>query len=148
MKANQQSINNYLTEVEGRVRDAVEKDIERRKTFMLSASQQAIDNQYYEVLQDIQDKAEEWKKTPGNESKSLSEMPGYYGLLKELARWKNSQVLGAHANIYGYKYDDDKYIGVSPWEIASKYRLHKNGGTLRPSTLYMINKVIRNENNS
>lgn len=148
MKANQQSINNYLTEVEGRVRDAVEKDIERRKTFKLSASQQDIDNQYYEVLQDIQDKAEKWKKTPGNESKSLSEMPGYYGLLKELARWKNSQVLGAHANIYGYKYDDDKYIGVSPWEIASKYRLHKNGGTLRPSTLYMINKVIRNENNS
>lgn len=148
MKANQQSINNYLTEVEGRVRDAVEKDIERRKTFKLSASQQDIDNQYYEVLQDIQDKAEKWKKIPGNESKSLSEMPGYYGLLKELARWKNSQVLGAHANIYGYKYDDDKYIGVSPWEIASKYRLHKNGGTLRPSTLYMINKVIRNENNS
>lgn len=148
MKANQQSINNYLTEVEGRVRDAVEKDIERRKTFKLSASQQDIDNQYYEVLQDIQDKADKWKKIPGNESKSLSEMPGYYGLLKELARWKNSQVLGAHANIYGYKYDDDKYIGVSPWEIASKYRLHKNGGTLRPSTLYMINKVIRNENNS
>lgn len=148
MKANQQSVNNYLTEVEGRVRDAVEKDIERRKTFKLSAAQQDIENQYYEVLQDIQDKADKWKKQPGNESKSLSEMPGYYGLLKELARWKNSQVLGAHANIYGYKYDDDKYIGVSPWEIASKYRLHKNGGTLRPSTLYMINKVIRNENNS
>ena len=148
MKANQQSVNNYLTEVEGRVRDAVEKDIERRKTFKLSASQQDIDNQYYEVLQDIQDKAEKWKKIPGNESKSLSEMPGYYGLLKELARWKNSQILSAHANIYGYKYDDNKYIGVSPWEIASKYKLHKNGGTLRPSTLYMINKVIRNENNS
>lgn len=148
MKANQQSVNNYLTEVEGRVRDAVEKDIERRKTFKLSASQQAIDNQYYEVLQDIQDKADKWKNQPENANKSLSEMPGYYGLLKELARWKNSQVLGAHANIYGYKYDDDKYIGVSPWEIASKYRLHKNGGTLRPSTLYMINKVIRNENNS
>ena len=146
MKANQQSINNYLTEVEGRVRDAVEKDMERRKTFKLSAAQQDIDNQYYEVLQDIQDKADEWKKQ--NANKSLSEMPGYYGLLKELARWKNSQVLGAHANIYGYKYDDNKYIGVSPWEIASKYRLHKNGGTLRPSTLYMINKVIRNENNS
>lgn len=148
MKANQQSVNNYLTEVEGRVRDAIEKDIERRKTFKLSAAQQGIDNQYYEVLQDIQDKADKWKKQPGNENKSLSEMPGYYGLLKELARWKNSQILGAHANIYGYKYDDDKYIGVSPWEIASKYRLHKNGGILRPSTLYMINKVIRNENNS
>lgn len=146
MKANQQSINNYLTEVEGRVRDAVEKDMERRKTFKLSAAWQDIDNQYYEVLQDIQDKADKWKKQ--NENKSLSEMPGYYGLLKELARWKNSQVLGAHANIYGYKYDDNKYIGVSPWEIASKYKLHKNGGTLRPSTLYMINKVIRNENNS
>lgn len=148
MKANQQSINNYLTEVEGRVRDAVEKDIERRKTFKLSSAQQAIDNQYYEVLQDIQDKADKWKNQPENANKSLSEMPGYYGLLKELTRWKNSQVLGAHANIYGYKYDDNKYIGVSPWEIASKYRLHKNGGTLRPSTLYMINKVIRNENNS
>lgn len=148
MKANQQSINNYLTEVEGRVRDAIEKDIERRKIFKLNAAQQDIENQYYEVLQDIQDKADKWKKQEGNESKSLSEMPGYYGLLKELARWKNSQVLGAHANIYGYKYDDNKYIGVSPWEIASKYRLHKNGGTLRPSALYMINKVIRNENNS
>lgn len=148
MKANQQSVNNYLTEVEGRVRDAIEKDIERRKTFKLSAAQQGIDNQYYEVVQDIQDKADKWKNQPENANKSLSEMPGYYGLLKELARWKNSQVLGAHANIYGYKYDDNKYIGVSPWEIASKYKLHKNGGTLRPSTLYMINKVIRNENNS
>lgn len=148
MKANQQSVNNYLTEVEGRVRDTVEKDIERGKTFKLSSAQQDIENQYYEVLQDIQDKADKWKNQPENANKSLSEMPGYYGLLKELARWKNSQVLGAHANIYGYKYDDNKYIGVSPWEIASKYRLHKNGGTLRPSTLYMINKVIRNENNS
>lgn len=148
MKANQQSINNYLTEVEGRVRDAVEKDMERRKTFKLSSAQQDIENQYYEVLQDIQDKVDKWKNMPENANKSLSEMPGYYGLLKELARWKNSQVLGAHANIYGYKYDDNKYIGVSPWEIASKYKLHKNGGTLRPSTLYMINKVIRNENNS
>ena len=69
-------------------------------------------------------------------------------IVEEISRIKELTWQLKQASIAYYKYDDDKYIGVSPWEIASKYRLHKNGGILRPSTLYMINKVIRNENNS
>ena len=67
-------------------------------------------------------------------------MPNYFQFLRELSRWRNASSLGAHANVYGYRYDNN-YLNKNALDIASKYGFYRNGGSLRPSTLHMINKI-------
>lgn len=147
LKQNWQSVDNFLAGLEGRVRQRTEIDRERRLNFGLQTAQQDIDNQYQEALQKAQDAALKWQKDPANASKTLSEMPNYFQFLRELSRWRNASSLGAHANVYGYRYDNN-YLNKNALDIASKYGFYRNGGSLRPSTLHMINKILRNENNT
>ena len=147
LKQNWQSVDNFLAGLEGRVRQRTEIDRERRLNFGLQTAQQDINDQYQEALQKAQDAALKWKKDPANASKTLSEMPNYFQFLRELSRWRNASSLGAHANVYGYRYDNN-YLNKNALDIASKYGFYRNGGSLRPSTLHMINKILRNENNT
>ena len=147
LKQNWQSVDNFLAGLEGRVRQRTEIDRERRLNFGLQTAQQDIDDQYYKALQKAQDAALKWQKDPANASKTLSEMPNYFQFLRELSRWRNASSLGAHANVYGYRYDNN-YLNKNALDIASKYGFYRNGGSLRPSTLHMINKILRNENNT
>lgn len=147
LKQNWQSVDNFLAGLEGRVRQRAEVDRDRRTNFMLQTAQQDIDDQYQEALQKAQDAALKWQKDPANASKTLSEMPNYFQFLRELSRWRNASSLGAHANVYGYRYDNN-YLNKSARDIGSKYGFYKNGGSLRPSTLSMINRILRNENNT
>ena len=147
LKQNWQSVDNFLAGLEGRVRQRAEADRERRTNFRLQTAQQDIDDQYYEAIQKAQDAALKWQKDPANASKTLSEMPNYFQFLRELSRWRNASSLGAHANVYGYRYDNN-YLNKSARDIGSKYGFYRNGGSLRPSTLSMINRILRNENNT
>lgn len=147
LKQNWQSVDNFLAGLEGRVRQRTEIDRERRLNFGLQTAQQDIDDQYQKALQKAQDAALKWQKDPANASKTLSEMPNYFQFLRELSRWRNASSLGAHANVYGYRYDNN-YLNKNALDIASKYGFYRNGGSLRPSTLHMINKILRNENNT
>ena len=147
LKQNWQSVDNFLAGLEGRVRQRAEADRERRTNFRLQTTQQDIDDQYYEAIQKAQDAALKWQKDPANASKTLSEMPNYFQFLRELSRWRNASSLGAHANVYGYRYDNN-YLNKSARDIGSKYGFYRNGGSLRPSTLSMINRILRNENNT
>ena len=147
LKQNWQSVDNFLAGLEGRVRQRVEADRARRTNFRLQTAQQDIDDQYYEALQRAQDAALKWQKDPANASKTLSEMPNYFQFLRELSRWRNANFLGAHANVYGYRYGNN-YLNMGARDIGSKYGFYKNGGSLRPSTLHMINKILKNENNT
>ena len=147
LKQNWQSVDNFLAGLEGRVRQRVEADRARRTNFRLQTAQQDIDDQYYEALQRAQDAALKWQKDPANASKTLSEMPNYFQFLRELSRWRNANYLGAHANVYGYRYGNN-YLNMGARDIGSKYGFYKNGGSLRPSTLHMINKILKNENNT
>lgn len=147
LKQNWQSVDNFLAGLEGRVRQRAEIDRDRRTNFMLQTAQQDIDDQYQDALQKAQDAALKWQKDPANASKTLSEMPNYFQFLRELSRWRNASSLGAHANVYGYRYDNN-YLNKSARDIGSKYGFYKNGGSLRPSTLSMINRILRNENNT
>ena len=147
LKQNWQSVDNFLAGLEGRVRQRVEADRARRTNFRLQTAQQDIDDQYYEALQRAQDAALKWQKDPANASKTLSEMPNYFQFLRELSRWRNANSLGAHANVYGYRYGSN-YLNMGARDIGSKYGFYKNGGSLRPSTLHMINKILKNENNT
>lgn len=147
LKQNWQSVDNFLAGLEGRVRQRAEADRARRTNFRLQTAQQDIDDQYYEALHKAQDAALKWQKDPANASKTLSEMPNYFQFLRELSRWRNASLLGAHANVYGYRYGNN-YLNMSARDIGSKYGFYKNGGSLRPSTLHMINKILKNENNT
>ena len=147
LKQNWQSVDNFLAGLEGRVRQRVEAGRARRTNFRLQTAQQDIDDQYYEALQRAQDAALKWQKDPANASKTLSEMPNYFQFLRELSRWRNANYLGAHANVYGYRYGNN-YLNMGARDIGSKYGFYKNGGSLRPSTLHMINKILKNENNT
>lgn len=147
LKQNWQSVDNFLAGLEGRVRQRVEADRARRTNFRLQTAQQDIDDQYYEALHKAQDAALKWQKDPANASKTLSEMPNYFQFLRELSRWRNANYLGAHANVYGYRYDNN-YLNMGARDIGSKYGFYRNGGSLRPSTLHMINKILKNENNT
>ena len=147
LKQNWQSVDNFLAGLEGRVRQRAEADRERRTNFRLQTAQQDIDDQYYEAIQKAQDAALKWQKDPANASKTLSEMPNYFQFLRELSRWRNANSLGAHANVYGYRYDNN-YLNMGARDIGSKYGFYRNGGSLRPSTLHMINRILRNENNT
>ena len=147
LKQNWQSVDNFLAGLEGRVRQRVEADRARRTNFKLQTAQQDIDDQYYEALHKAQDAALKWQKDPANASKTLSEMPNYFQFLRELSRWRNANFLGAHANVYGYRYGNN-YLNMGARDIGSKYGFYKNGGSLRPSTLHMINKILKNENNT
>lgn len=147
LKQNWQSVDNFLAGLEGRVRQRLEADKERKTNFRLQTVQQDINDQYQEAVQKAQDAASKWQKDPANTSKTLSEMPNYFPFLRELSRWRNANSLGAHANVYGYKYNND-YLNKSARDIGSKYGFYRNGGSLRPSTLHMINRILRNENNT
>lgn len=142
-KRNLESFNNFVIGLEGKE----EADRVRRLNFGLQAAYQDIENQYEEAVQKAQDAALKWQKNPANASKTLSEMPNYFQFLRELSRWRKTNPLGAYANVYGYRYGNN-YLNMSARDIGSKYGFYKNGGSLRPSTLHMINRILRNENNT
>ena len=147
LKQNWQSANNFLSGFEGRLRQRMEEDRKRKQAFYMDASQDDIDNQYYDAIYKAQGKAAEWKQQAGNENKSLSEMPNYLEYLRKLQQWKNAQYRKISRDIYGYKYNNEN-IDKTIQEIGEEYGFYKKGGSLRPSTLYMINRIIRNENNT
>lgn len=147
LKQNWQSANNFLSGFEGRLRQRMEEDRKRKQAFYMDASQDDIDNQYYDAIYKAQGKAAKWKQQAGNENKSLSEMPNYLEYLRKLQQWKNAQYRKISRDIYGYKYNNEN-IDKTIQEIGEEYGFYKKGGSLRPSTLYMINRIIRNENNT
>lgn len=145
LKQNRLSIDNYTTELKDQLSRMLQEEKTRRDSFKYNVYQQDINEQYSDILSKVQDKVAEWQAA--NEDKSLSEMPGYYSFLKALSQWRTARLLGANAKIYGYNYNN-KNLNKTAQEIASEFNLLKNGGTLRPSILHMINKTLRNENNT
>lgn len=147
LKQNRLSIDNYTTELKDQLSRMLQEEKTRRDSFKYNVYQQDINEQYSDVLSKVQDKVAEWQAQDENKDKSVSEMPGYYSFLKALSQWRTAKLLGANAKIYGYNYNN-KNLNKTAQEIASEFSLLKNGGTLRPSILYMINKTLRNENNT
>lgn len=148
LRRNWQSVDNFLQGVEGRYRNRLEDNFERRNNFRLQTTIADVDNRYYDAIQSAQESVREWQTA--NPGKSLSSMPNYdnyVNFMREMQQWRQAQQFGAHANIYGYTFDNDM-LNKDPQTIKDKYHYRRNGGTLRPSTMYLINKVLRNENNT
>ena len=147
LKQNRLSIDNYTTELKDQLSRMLQEEKTRRDSFKYNVYQQDINEQYSDILSKVQDKVAKWQAQDENKDKSVSEMPGYYSFLKALSQWRTAKLLGANAKIYGYNYNN-KNLNKTAQEIASEFSLLKNGGILRPSILHMINKTLRNENNT
>lgn len=147
LRRNWQSIDNFLANIEGRLRNKYELDKERRDNFRLQTSLLDIDDTYQNAVQKATDDVRNW--VLNNPSKSISSMPNYnkyVDAMREINRWKQAQTYKTHANIYGYNYDNPLLL-KDPKSIMSKYG-YKNGGVLKPSTIQLINKIIKNESDT
>lgn len=148
LRRNWQSRDNFLQGVEGRLRNRFEADRERRNNFRLQTQLADIDRQYQDAIRGATREVESWRAN--NPGVSISSMPGYNNyedFLREMSNWKNAQTYNTHAGIYGYSYNND-YLNKSARRIAGDYGYYKDGGQLKPSALYLINKVIKNESNT
>lgn len=147
LKSNWKSRDNYLQEIEGRSRTKYEMDKDRRDNFRLTVAVGDIEDTFQERIKEATAKIEAWRAAhPGV---SVINMPGYEqyeNLIKEATRWKNAETYAAHAKVYGYDYTNP-YADKSWADTASQFSF-KTGGTLRPSALHLINKIIRNESNT
>lgn len=146
LRRNWQSRDNFLQGVEGRLRTRFEQDKERRNNFRLQTALSDIDQQYQDAIRGVNNEVEAWKaKNPGVSISAMPNYRNYENFMREMSNWKNAQTYKSHAGVYGYSYDN-AYLNKSPREIAASYNYYKQGGQLRPSTLHLINKVIKDEN--
>lgn len=147
LKQNWISIDNYLKGIEQNISNKLATNLDRRNNFRLQTATSDIDQRYQAAASEVQDKINQWSTQ--NPNKSLSQMPGYSNysnFMNELANWRQAQKFKAYADVYGERYNNE-YLSQDPLDLRLKYSF-KNGGQLRPSTMYLINKVINNETNS
>lgn len=148
LKQNWQSVDNFMQGIEGRLRTKIEQDRERRNNFNLQTRLDDIQQQYQDAISNANSEIEKFRSQ--NPGVSVTLMPGYKSydeFIREALKWKNAQTYKAHADIYGYHYNNS-YLSKSLRDMATSYGYYKYGGQLKPSILYLINKVIKNENNT
>lgn len=144
LRRNWQSVDNYLAGIEGRLRNRFETDKERRDNFRLQTGVSDIETRYEDAIQKATDDVRNWQaKHPGEAITSMPNYGNYVDALREMNRWKMVQTYKTHANVYGYGYDN-LYLYKEPTFIMSQHG-YKKGGVLRPRTMNLINKVIKNE---
>ena len=144
LRRNWQSRDSYLQGIESRS----EQNRERINNFRLQTSLFDIDKQYQDAVTKANKELATLKRNnPGVSVTSLPEYQNYQNFMREMANWKAAQTYKAHAGVYGYSYYN-KDLNQSPTSIAAKYGYFKNGGQLRPSILHLINKIIKDENNT
>ncbi len=147
LRKNWESVDNFAQGVVGRLRTKMEEDRERRNNFRLQTSIADIDSNYQKTIQGASDEIEAWKASnPGIPISSMPNYSNYVKFIQDMQRWKQAKQYQSHADIYGYNYDNE-WLKETPESIARLYG-YKRGGSLKPSTMYLINKVIKNENNT
>lgn len=147
IRRNWQSVDNFAQGIEGRLRNRIDQGIERRNNFRLQTAMFDTDNKYQNAIQSAQDDVETWRaNNPGVPISRMPKYSNYVKYIRDMQRWRQAQQYQAHADIYGYNYDNE-WVNKTPESIGQLYGYRK-GGSLRPSTMYLINKVIKNESNT
>lgn len=147
LRRNWQSVDNFAQGIEGRLRNRIDQGIERRNNFRLQNAMFDADNKYQNAIQSAQDDVETWRaNNPGVPISRMPKYSNYVKYIRDMQRWRQAQQYQAHADIYGYNYDNE-WVNKTPESIGQLYGYRK-GGSLRPSTMYLINKVIKNESNT
>lgn len=137
LKSNWLSTDNFLSGLEQRMRQNYELDKDRRQQFALQVAQDDVENQYQDYITPYKQAFMDYTyKNPKANPYTSEEYTNYMQAMKNASRWRNAQLLGSHAKVYGYSYKNPLY--GTP--------IARHGGKLKPMDL--IKKVIRNESNS
>ena len=144
LRYNWQSVDNYLSGIEKRLRDKFKADRERQNNFRLQTGVSDVETRHQDAIQKATDDVRNWQaEHPGKAITSMPNYNKYVKALEEMNRWKMAQIYKTHADVYGYRYDN-QYLSKDPISIMSQYG-YKKGGVLRPRTMNLINKIIKNE---
>ena len=132
-----QGIDNFLKEAAARRYTRMQEDKQNR---MQTAVNQ-VTRDYNQALQDIND----WYTSihPGATQEDMMKDPTYTSMVREAVSRRDYELGIAATDPYRIKLSQNAPRTYS--EIITGY---KRGGRLRPSSMYLIKKVIHNENNS
>lgn len=152
IKQNWNSVDNYLRGVEARTRQRLTENRDRRNQFLMQTGQFSAQQERRSRINEIMDAFRKWQLQPGNENKTLSDFNNRYGGEYEKAisainsDYEISQ-LSNYGNVYGQGFTPP--ATYKPYN-RNEYSFWKHGGTLRPSSNQLIDKIIRknNEGNS
>lgn len=137
LRRNWQSVDNFLQGVESRLRGKIAENQQKQyNTSMLVAQ-----NQYQDAVSAYNQMYKE--KNPTATPSSMLNDQEYLNKIRSL---KNRYQYDLY-NIGRGNYLADPYVGNTPLTYNQIIK-SQNGGQLRPSTMYLINKVIKNESNT
>ena len=133
-----QGIDNFLKEATARRYTRMQEDKQNR---MQTAVNQ-VTRDYNQALQDIND----WYTSnhPGATQEDMMKDPTYTSMVREAVSRRDYELGIAATDPYRIKLSQNAPRTYS--EIIAG--IYKRGGRLRPSSMYLIKKVIHNENNS
>lgn len=139
LKSNWQSIDNFLQGVESKLR----YNAENRKNLSWQVALSEVSDEYQRSLDSLNQKFKE--KYPNATDSDMLNNSQYVDAVKKLRRrlqYENNNVLMNQYRIGQYE------TPPSYKEILNNIIFSKEGGQLHPSSIYLIDKVIRNESNS
>lgn len=155
VKQNWNSVDNYLQGVEGRMRQRIAENRDRRNQFLMQTGQFSAQQERKHRMNEIMNAFRAYTAQPGNETKTLTDFNNATGGRYEqaIAAINSDYEMAQLANfgrVYGYGFQPPK--DYTPYD-RNKYdltvRSSKHGGTLRLSSSQLIDKIIRkNEGNS
>lgn len=137
LRRNWQSVDNFLQGIEGRMRNKILENEQKK----YNTSAQLAQNQYQNAVATANKNYKE--KHPNSSIEDMLNDDKYINTINE---FKNRYQYDLY-NISNGKYLQNPYLHNIP-RTYEQILASRNGGQLRPSTMYLINKVIRNESNS
>lgn len=139
LRMNWQSFDNYLAQLEGRMRLKQEQDKANLQYVAQTQTQQEYSNYINELNKEFK------RRNPNATYSDMLDNQGYTDAVGKFKSRLNYELNQSILNPYNKSYT------VVPQSYSTIFRnvsFSKNGGTLRPSAMSLINKVIHNENNS
>lgn len=163
VKQNWNSIDNYLRGVEGRMRQRLTENRDRRNQFALQTSNASADQFRRDAISKLYDKYRQWQAEKPTDRANLTftdwatqNTEAYTTAMQDINATVEALKYRGYANTYGLKYDWPTYTDNNGnqqpigFDINSgKYKWLKSGGSLRLSSSQLIDKIIKkNEGNS
>lgn len=140
LRRNWQSKDNFLQGIEGRLRNYIQEKNNTQQQVALSQLQ----NQYEESVYNLNNLFKE--QYPNSTTQDMLSSKGYIQGIKDLQSWLKNKQNQLILNPYSISISNK--VLKSPEEILRNIKFKKNGGNLKPSIDYLINKIIQNENNT
>lgn len=161
IKQNWNSIDNYLQGVEGRVRNRITENKERYNQFALQTSNASADQFRREAINSLRDKYEKWKDADSSRANltftdwATQNSEPYALAMQDINAITEALKYRGYANVYGLGYDWPTWKDQNGNEVpisfdvnSGRYKWLKFGGPIRLNANRLIDKIIRNNNES